>query len=137
MKVILLKDVPTVGRMHDVKNVASGYATNFLIPQGLAVMGTPGALQAAETQRAAAVAQRALEGDLLGKTIENLDGKTFTLKERTNEQGHLFAGVHRAEIIKLLKKETGVILPEEVVVLEEPIKSTGSFPIVLHGAGKQ
>jgi large subunit ribosomal protein L9 len=72
MKVLLLKDVYKLGRAGDIKRVADGYGRNFLIPQGFAILATPGALRQAEKIRANAAAQRALLNEEMGTVADKL-----------------------------------------------------------------
>ena len=72
MKVLLMKDVYKLGRAGDVKRVADGYGRNFLLPQGLAVLATPGALKQVEKIKTQAAAQRAAINEEMGGTAEIL-----------------------------------------------------------------
>jgi large subunit ribosomal protein L9 len=78
MKVLLLKDVYKLGRAGEVKRVADGYGRNFLLPQGLAVLATPGALKQAEHIRTQADAQRAVINKEMSGIAEKLQGITLT-----------------------------------------------------------
>ncbi len=136
MKIILLKDVPKVGRKYDTKDVSEGYAVNLLIPRGLAVAATPSALKSITTERAKVEGEKKIHDDLLGKTIADLDGKTITIKEKVNEKGHLFAGLHKPEVLKAIKEQTNLELMDEHIELSKPIKEAGEHTIPLRGAGK-
>lgn len=125
MKIILLKDVPGTGKRFDVKDVAPGFATNFLIPNGLAATATDAELQKIESKRATAEAELKIQTDLLTKNLETLHGKSIFIKEKANDEGHLFAGIHRGEICKHIKSALGVEIPLEALELEKPIKNVG------------
>lgn len=129
MKVILLKNVPSLGKAFDIKDVKPGYARNFLIPEGLAEIATDAAIAQIEEHRAKA--QAATEKTLAKATenIKALDGKTITLVEKANDQGHLFAGIHHNEIIDAIENQLSVSLMPEHVLLEEPIKEVGEHAI--------
>ena len=90
MKVLLLQDVYKLGRAGDVKRVANGYGRNYLIPQGLAVLATPGALKQAERIAAEADQQRALLNQEMSGVAEQLQGMTLTFPtdEVTASIGH-------------------------------------------------
>ena len=129
MKVILLSDVPKIGKKYDVKDVASGYASNFLIPKKLAEIATPKKIQSLEIKKAQAQDEQKIQSDLLAKNLETLKNVSIEIREKTNEQGHLFKGIHKEEIIKALKEQAHVDLPLESIVLEQPIKEVGEHTI--------
>lgn len=136
MKVVLLKDVPGVGRKNEVKNVADGYAINFLIPRKLAEMGTRAALASAErTQKEAAEGQK-IQAGLLSKNLQSLEGVRIEMEEKANEKGHLFSGIHKETIVAELKKQKGIELLPEFLVLAHPIKEAGEHKIEILAQGK-
>ncbi len=136
MKIILLKDVPKVGRKYDTKDVSEGYAANLLIPRGLAIAATPSAIKALNTERAKEEGVKKIHDELLTKTLGQLEGTTITIKEKVNEKGHLFAGIHKPELLKAIEAQTRLQLNDEHVVLDKPIKEAGEHVIELKGAGK-
>jgi large subunit ribosomal protein L9 len=136
MKIILLKDVPKVGRKYETKDVSEGYAANLLIPRGLAVAATASAQKTISLEKAKIEGEKKIHDELLIKTLGDLDGKTLTIEEKANEKGHLFAGLHKPELLKLIKDQTRLELNDEHVVLDKPIKTAGEHVIELKGAGK-
>ena len=129
MKVIFLKDVPKVGRKYEVKNMADGYALNLLIPKGLAIAATADALKRIELIKSRDEGERRVHEELLLKNMKELDGVTITMTERANEKGHLFAGVHKAEIIPAIEAQTRLQIAPEFLVLDKPIKETGEHKV--------
>lgn len=129
MKVILLKDVPNVGKKYEVKDVSDGYAINYLIVRKLAEVATPGAIKNIELRRKQGVQKQELDKNLLAKTLESLKGVKITLSEKANEKGHLFAQVHREEVVAALKDQKGIELDAEMVDMEHPIKEAGEHKI--------
>ncbi len=136
MKVILLRDIPRVGRKYDVANVASGYARNFLIPREMAVFATAGTEQRYETLKHQAEEERRLRGELLAKNIEDLEGTTITISEKATEQGHLFAGLHAEEIIPAIKEQTHLDVNVEHINLKKPIKELGEYKMAVSAGDK-
>lgn len=136
MKIILLKDVPKVGRKYETKDVSEGYAANLLIPRGLAVAATPSTIKTLNIERAKIEGERKIHDELLTKTLSDLDGRSITIKEKVNEKGHLFAGLHKPEILKAITEQTGLELNEEHIILEKPFKEAGEHTLELRGAGK-
>ena len=134
MKVILKQDVSGLGRKFEVKEVSGGYASNFLIPRGLAEVGTEASLNKAKERSAKVDAERKMEEELLHKTLKSLEKVTLTLSLKANEEGHLFASVHEKDIAQELAKETRIEIKPEWIVLDKPIKEVGEHKIpVQHG----
>lgn len=129
MKIILLQDVPKTGRKYDIKNVSSGYARNFLFPRGLAELATPDKIKSAETRKKQAEQEKEVQSDILDKNIDSLEGLIIEIKEKANEKGHLFAGINKKEISKILKEKSHLDVPVELIELDEPIKEIGKHKI--------
>ncbi|MEI6238111.1 MAG: 50S ribosomal protein L9 [bacterium] len=129
MKIILIKDVKKVGRKYEVKDVADGFALNYLIPNGLALQATAGVLKTIDLEKARSSEEKKVHEDLLVLNLKSIDGKTVVMEESANEKGHLFAAIHAPEILKPLQEQTRVQINPENIVLEKPIKEIGSFVI--------
>lgn len=129
MKVILLKDVRKVGKKFEVKDVADGYALNFLIPQRLAEVSNTSNAKRVGNLKAKEEGEKKVQEDLLMKNLKNLDGITLEIKEKANEKGHLFKGVNKEEIVAALKSEGHLEIAPEYLTLEKPIKETGEYTI--------
>jgi len=131
MRIFLLKDVAKVGRRHEVKEVADGFARNVLIPKGQALLvdcknrARIQAIVDSEKSGKEAVGKRAVE---LGK---KLDEVTIRLKARANEQGHLFAAIKPADVARALG-EQGVTVSESELIIDPPIRAVGSHEITWH-----
>ena len=125
MKIILNQDVSKVGKKYEVKNVADGHALNFLIPRGLAVAATVGALKKLEIAKTMVAVEKKVQEDLLLKNLKSLDGARIEISEKANDKGHLFAGLHKEQIIPEIKKQTGLDVLPEFLILDKPIKEIG------------
>ena len=137
MKVIFLKDVPRVGKRHDIKEINDGYAVNFLFPRGLAKLATPQSLAELERAKKEIVVKREVQEGLLIKNLEEIKNKKITVKAKANEQGHLFSAIHKKEIVDLMQKENKIELSEEVIRLDKPIKEIGEFEIPIEIKNKK
>jgi large subunit ribosomal protein L9 len=131
MKVIFLKDVPKVGKKYETKNISDGYALNFLIPKGLAQAATKDALKRLEALKSKDEAAKKIQEDLLFKNLKEIDGKVVTLTEKANEKGHLFAGIHKAELIPAIESQTRVQIHPDFILLDKPIKEVGEHPVTV------
>lgn len=133
MEVILLKDVPKVGRRNQVVTVSEGYAINFLIPRGLAKAATAGAKKDIELKKDKLEQEADEDRKKVSAGIKEINGKTVTLHSKANEQGHLFAALHADKVGEAVYAQLGVCLPESVFVLD-PIKNLGTYDVPLFGA---
>jgi large subunit ribosomal protein L9 len=107
MKVLLLKDVYKLGRAGDVKRVADGYGRNFLIPQGLATLATPGALKQAEHIRTEAATSRAILNKEMSGVAEQLSKVTLAFAAKAGETGKLYGSITPQMIVDAIKAKTG------------------------------
>ena len=137
MKVILLKDVPKVGKKYDVKDVSDGFALNMLIPRGSAQVATPQAIKNIELLKTQDVADKKVQMDLLVKNLDTIKSLVLNLKEKSNDKGHLFAGVTRETLAQEIFKSTRLTLDPESILLSKPIKETGEHTVTIEAMGKQ
>lgn len=124
MKVLLLKDVYKLGRAGDVKKVADGYGRNYLLPQGLAMMATAGAMKQAERIRTQAQAERTRLNQELGTLAEQLGELKLAFPVKAGETGKLYGSITTAMIAEAAEQETGAALDKRQIDCE-PIKSLG------------
>jgi large subunit ribosomal protein L9 len=129
MKIILLKDVPKVGKKYEVKNVPAGHALNLLIPTGAAVAAVPEAMKRLKADKAKAEEERKVQEDLIAKNVKGLDGLVLNISGKVNDKGHLFAGLHREAIAAELLKQTQLQVDPSSIQLEHPIKEAGEHEI--------
>jgi large subunit ribosomal protein L9 len=130
MKVILLQNVENIGRKNEVKEVSPGFARNFLLSKGLAVLATPENLQKLESKKKADEARA--EGELkeAEKAVAKLDGQEIEIHIKAGKEGHLFQSINKQKISEKLK-EMGFDIDKDQIDLEHPIKEVGEFPIKL------
>lgn len=124
MKVMLLKDVYKLGRAGEVKRVADGYGRNYLMPQGLATLATPGALKQADRIKQAAELERARLNKELTAVHAQLDGMQLTFPAKAGETGKLYGSVTTAMIAEAIEAQKGIQL-ERSQIDTQPIKSVG------------
>ena len=126
MKIILRKDVATLGDAGEVVSVKNGYANNFLIPQGYAIRATEGTLKALDTEKK----QQARKIELQRKNARDLAVKleqmTLKVHAKAGESGKLFGTVTAGDIAEALKAQ-GVEIDRRKIHLEAPIKSLGKY----------
>jgi large subunit ribosomal protein L9 len=135
MRVILLKDVDNLGRIGDVKDVAPGYARNFLLPRGLVAEATPGQmkrLEALQRQRQREDARRLTESEQLAARLGEL---TVTIPARVGEQGRLFGSVTNQDVAAALKVQHEIEIDRRALELEDPIRTLGTHQVTARLGG--
>jgi len=128
MKILLLQDVYKLGRAGDVKKVADGYGRNYLIPHGMAVLATPGALKQAQYIRQKANEQRTLLNKEMDAVAKRLDGVVLTFGARASETGKLFGSVTPQMISEALSKKAGVEVARRQVDVQ-PLRMLGTYKV--------
>lgn len=130
MRVMLLKDIYKLGNAGDVKKVADGYARNYLIPQGLAVMARPGVLKQAERIREQAAKERTRLNEELGEVAEKLSGLELTFAVKAGETGRLYGSVTSQMIASAIEEATGTVVERRNIEMQ-PLKLLGVHNIPL------
>ena len=124
MKVLLLKDVYKLGHAGDVKKVADGYGRNFLLPQGLATLATPGALRQVDRIRVQASVRRAAQNEELSAVAAQLNGLIISFAAKAGETGKLYGSITSQDLAEAIEKKTG--FPAKRQQLDaQPIRNLG------------
>ena len=131
MKVILKENIKGIGRKYEVKEVAEGYAQNFLLPKKLAEYASVEAVKKAQILQATNLAEIEIREKLTEKQVEMLKGVKIVLQKKTNEKGHLFEKIHLLEIAQALKEQAKIEINPEYLILENPIKEIGEHKILV------
>ena len=124
MRVMLLKDVYKLGRAGDVKKVADGYARNYLLPQGLAVLATQGALKQSDRIAKSATEQRLHLNQELGDLAEKLAGMRLAFPAKAGETGKLYGSITTAMIAEAIEAQAGSVVDKRQIDAQ-PIKALG------------
>jgi large subunit ribosomal protein L9 len=134
MKIVLLKDVPKLGRQYEVKEVKSGYGRNFIIARGLGAIATKSNLAQAELKRQGMETALAEKRERLTKEAVDLAKVTVRLTKRANDLGHLFDGLDANDLATALRAQTSFDIESDWIKLDRPIKEVGAHTIpVEHG----
>ena len=126
MKVILSESLESLGPVGSVVEVKPGYARNFLIPRGLAMLATDGNVREVERRRAGEIEKEKkvrLEGEERARKIQAL---TCVIEARSGEDGKLFGSITAAQVHEALQKQ-GVAVDKKDVLLKDPIRKLGTF----------
>ena len=130
MKILLLKDVLNVGRKNDIKEVNDGFARNFLLVKKLAVRATDGRIQEVEKNKQGQKQKQEGEQKKYQDVADRLKTIEIIITTKVGEKGRAFGSVGKHEIKKAVEQQ-GIIIEDDWIVLEEPIKSTGEKHIAL------
>jgi large subunit ribosomal protein L9 len=128
MKVMLIKDVYKLGRAGDIKKVADGYGRNFLIPQGMAMLATPGALKQAERIRQKASEKRALLNEEMAAVAEALVKVQLSFGARAGETGKLYGAITSQDVAEVIHEKTGYAIKRQQLDMQ-PLRTLGEHTI--------
>ncbi|MBI5798743.1 MAG: 50S ribosomal protein L9 [Candidatus Yonathbacteria bacterium] len=128
MKIIFLKDIPRIGKKYEVKEVADGYGRH-LVAQKIAEPATKEVLARIQSKMATDATMKKVHTELLMKNLEALSGTTIALKGKANEKGHLFASIHKDEVLAELKHSAHLDMNPDYVILDRPLKELGTYQI--------
>jgi len=131
MKVILKHDVKGLGRTGDVKDVKDGYARNFLLPTGAAVLADTGALKNWERHRAEREERDRSEREAADAMAEKLREMKLEVAVKSGEKNRLFGSVTNREVAELIARE-GIEIDRHSIHLREPIKTVGDHRVDVH-----
>ena len=129
MKVILRADVGTLGHKGDVVDVADGYARNYLVPRGLALRATDGAMAQAEAMRRSRAVKDVRERAAAEEVARRLVPEVVRIAARTGAGGRLFGSVTTSDIAEAVRAQTGIELDRRRLHLEEPIREVGTHRV--------
>lgn len=128
MRVILLKDVDKLGKQFETKDVADGYAKNFLLPKGLAKQATKNAMIWAKTQLEISAKKTEEDLKIVQQQASSIDGQEITVQVKVGDKDQLFESINDQKICDKLK-EAGFEIEKKQIILDEPIKQLGEFPV--------
>ena len=128
MQVVLIKNAKSIGKIGELKEVKRGYALNFLIPKGLAKPATPETLRWLEIQKE--IATKKEEENLKGaaELVSKIDGLEVSFTVKTGDKGQLFEKITPQRITEKMR-EMGFEVKKDQIIMAEPIKEIGEFPV--------
>ena len=129
MKVLFKRDVADVAKAGQVKDVADGYARNFLIPRGLAVAATTSALKQVADVQAVAARHAAEEEQAARELKTRLEGQSIVIEAKAGTQGRLYGSVTTADVASALQKQLGASVDRRDLDIAEPVRQVGSYQV--------
>lgn len=130
MKIILLQDVENLGKKDEVKEVANGYARNFLLPRKLAMIATESALKQLELKKEIEAKKAEEELIKIQEIAKNLDGLEIEIPVKIDENKQFYGSITALKLSKILK-EKGFDIIKSQIKLEKPIKEVGEYDIIV------
>lgn len=131
MEVLLLQDIPGVGKKNDLILVGDGYALNFLLPRNAALVATPLVRKRYADLIRRRAEERENEKALKSSAVAALTGKSILLKKKASKTGKLYAGIGESVIIAELKKQLGIEVASDDLDLPEHLKTVGTHSVVV------
>lgn len=135
MKVILLKDVPKIGRRYEIKEVSDGYARNFLLKNKLGEIATDAMIKKMDEEKKKMHADRLNREARVNEHIAAISKEPIVIESKANEEGHLFAGIKKEEVLKLIIKK-GADIKSDELDMDKPLKEVGVHEISIKISGK-
>ena len=132
MKIVLMKDVANLGSAGEVKEVADGYARNYLVPKGFAVLATPGLIKQAQ-ERAEAQRKRELKARTDAEAVaQRINGQTVRFTVKVGELDRLYGSITNVDVAEKLASQVGAPIDRRRVELGDPIKRAGVYSVVVN-----
>jgi large subunit ribosomal protein L9 len=131
MKVLFLKEVENVAEPGDVKDVANGYARNYLLPKQIAVAATSSMLKQHERAIEAEKQRLSKEAENLRAVAGKLDGASVTIAARAGAEGRLYGSITAPDIAAALQEQLGIAVDRRDIHLDEPIRRVGDHDVVI------
>ena len=129
MKVILRADIAGLGKRGDICDVASGYGRNYLLPRGLAIVATDGAVGQASAMRRARDLRDAQDREAAETIAQKLVARTISITARAGAEGRLYGSVTTSDVAEAVEAQTGIHLERKTLHVVEPIKSLGTHTV--------
>jgi large subunit ribosomal protein L9 len=131
MKVVLLEDLPGRGRAGEIKEVSNGYARNFLLPRGLAVLATPKIIKQVESRLEREKLEDSIDRDKLVELAQQIEGKEIHFQARMGAGERLFGSITAADVAEKLSQAIGSVIDKKKIDIEKSLRKTGSHQVAV------
>jgi large subunit ribosomal protein L9 len=136
MKIVLRQDVPKVGEAGTIQTVANGYARNYLIPQGFAVVATDAEIKVATHNLAVKERKVHRQEEQLRSFSDKIEGQRLVFTAKSGEQGRLYGSITAADVARELSAKVGEEVDRRRVQLEEPLRTLGEHKVTVQVIGR-
>lgn len=131
MKVVLLEDLPGKGKAGEIKEVSKGYAKNFLLPQGLALIASPTVIKQVESSLEKEKLEESIDRDKLVELAQQIEGKEIRFKARMGAGERLFGSITAADVAEELSRAIGSVIDKKKIDIEKSLRKTGSYEVAV------
>ncbi len=135
MKVVLLENIPGKGRAGEIREVSQGFARNFLLPRGLALVATPAIIRETEAKLQKEQREEMMDRDKLAELAQQIEGTVVHFKARAGAGDRLFGSVTAADIAEEVGRVTGSVIDKKKIDIEKPLRQAGSHEVTVRLAG--
>jgi large subunit ribosomal protein L9 len=131
MKVVLLEDLPGKGKAGEIKEVSKGYARNFLLPRGLALLATPTIVKQVESRIEKEKLEESIDRDKLVELAQQVEGREIRFEARMGAGERLFGSITAADVAEELGRAIGSPIDKKKIDIEKPLRKTGSYEVAV------
>lgn len=131
MKVVLLEDLPGKGKAGEIKEVSKGYAKNFLLPRGLALVATPTVMKQVESRLEREKLEESIDREKVVELAQQIEGMEIRLKARMGSGERLFGSITAADIAEELSRAIDSVIDKKKIDIEKPFRQTGSYEVAV------
>jgi len=131
MKVVLLEDLPGKGKAGEIKEVSKGYARNFLLPRGLALVATSTVIKQVESNLEKEKLEESTDRDKLVELAQQIEGREIRFKARMGDGERLFGSITAADVAEELSQAIGSVIDKKKIDIEKSLRKTGSYEVVV------
>jgi large subunit ribosomal protein L9 len=126
-----LEDLPGRGKAGEIKEVSQGYARNFLLPRGLALLATPTVIKQVESRLEREKLEESIDRDKLIELAQQIEGKEIRFQARMGIEERLFGSITAADVAEKLSQAIGSVIDKKKIDLEKSLRKTGSHPLTV------
>ncbi len=131
MKVVLLEDLPGKGKAGEIKEISKGYAKNFLLPRGLALIATPTVIKQVESRLEKEKLEESIDQEKLAELAQQIEGREIHLKARMGAGERLFGSITAADVAEELSRSIDSVIDKKKIDIEKPFRQTGSYEVAV------
>jgi large subunit ribosomal protein L9 len=131
MKVVLLEDIQGTGRAGEIKEVSKGYAKNFLLPRGLALVATSAVIKQVESRLEKEKLEESVGREKLVELAQQIEGKEIHFRARMGGGERLFGSITAADVAEELSRAIGSVVDKKKIDIEKPFRQTGSYEVAV------
>ena len=131
MKVVLLEDLPGRGKAGEIKEVSNGYARNYLLPRGLALLATPAVIKQVESRLEQDKLEESIDRDKLVELAQQIEGKEICFQARMGAGERLFGSITAADVAEKLSQAIGSVIDKKKIDIEKSLRKTGSHQVAV------